>query len=79
MPSKRKQLNVRLSDENQARLESLMARVPVILGVELTQGDLIGMALVELERRYPEGYELPPIEPAKPAKRGQRKPKKEST
>lgn len=77
MPSKRKQLNVRLSDENQARLESLMERVPAILGVELTQGDLIGMALVELERRYPQGYELPPIKPSKPVKKG-RKPKETS-
>lgn len=66
MPSKRKQLNVRLSEEGEARLESLVERVRAALGIDVSKADVIQAALVELEKKYP-----PPI----PPKRG--RPRKE--
>ena len=53
MPSKKKQLNVRVSDESDERLRSLMERMKAALGIDVSQSDVIQAALLELERRYP--------------------------
>lgn len=53
MPSKRKQLNVRLSDDSELRLEELVLRMRAALGIEVSKSDVIHAALVELEKRYP--------------------------
>jgi len=57
MPSQRRQLNVRLSEEGEARLKGLVERMRDALGINVSQSDVIQAALVELEKRYP------PVEP----------------
>jgi predicted transcriptional regulator len=56
MPSKRKQINIRLDDESKSRLARLvesMRRDATRLGVsKLSQSDVIRAALIELEARY---------------------------
>jgi hypothetical protein len=53
MPSTRRQLNVRLSEESEARLKGLVERMRSALGIQVSQSDVIQAGLVELEKRYP--------------------------
>jgi hypothetical protein len=53
VPSQRKQINVRLSDEGHARLAALVERMRAALGIEVTKSDVIQAGLAELEKRYP--------------------------
>jgi predicted DNA-binding protein len=61
MPSKRKQLNIRLSVETEARLAGLVERMSETTGLDVSQAGVIQAALIELEKRYP---------PRREAKRG---------
>jgi hypothetical protein len=51
MPSKRRQLNVRLDKEASARFDRLMKTATKELGVTFTQAQLIALALKALEDR----------------------------
>lgn len=53
MPSERPQLNVRLDGESEARFDRLMGRMPEVLGVPVTQAQLIRLALKALEEKHP--------------------------
>ncbi len=53
MPSQRRQINVRLSEESEARLKGLVERMRAALGIDVSQSDVIQAGLVELEKRYP--------------------------
>ncbi len=53
MPSKRKQINVRLDAEAEARVAALIERMNAAMNVKLTQPQVIIAALAELEKRYP--------------------------
>lgn len=54
MPSKRPQLNVRLTDENRALLEQLRERMRIALNIDVSQADVISAALNHLaETKYP--------------------------
>jgi Arc/MetJ-type ribon-helix-helix transcriptional regulator len=53
MPSRRRQLNVRLSEEGEDRLRGLVERMRAALGITVSQSDVVQAALVELEKRYP--------------------------
>jgi hypothetical protein len=53
MPSRRKQINVRLSDEAEVRLKGLQERMRALLGIDVSRADVINAALIELEKRYP--------------------------
>lgn len=53
MPSIRKQLNIRLSDESEARLAGLVERMRAAIGVDVSKADVVNAALIELEKRYP--------------------------
>jgi hypothetical protein len=55
MPSKRPQLNVRLSDEDLALIETLRGAAGAALGLSLSKSDVLRMALAELARRYAPG------------------------
>jgi hypothetical protein len=50
---KRRQLNVRLTEETEARLKGLVERMKAALGINISQADVIQAALIELEKRYP--------------------------
>jgi hypothetical protein len=63
MPSQRRQINIRLTEESEARLQALMRRMRAVLGFDLSQSDVIQAGLAELEKRYPPG----PGEDALPA------------
>lgn len=68
MPSKRKQLNIRLSEENEQRLESLVVRIRAALGINVSKSDVIQAGLVELEKKYPPTPETADLE-RKPSRR----------
>jgi len=53
MSPPRRQLNVRLTEESEARLKGLMERMRATLAINVSQSDVIQAALVELEKRYP--------------------------
>jgi hypothetical protein len=53
MPSQRRQFNLRLSEESEVRLKGLVERMRAVLGIEVSQADVIQAGLVELEKRYP--------------------------
>jgi Arc/MetJ-type ribon-helix-helix transcriptional regulator len=83
MPSTRRQINVRLSEESEARLKGLVERMRAALGIQVSQSDVIQAGLVELEKRYPPDQaaakaapQPPPAEATKAKARG-RKPKGE--
>ncbi len=63
MPSTRRQLNVRLSEESEARLKGLVERMRAALGIAVSQSDVIQAGLAELEKRYPPGTSPPPVAP----------------
>lgn len=60
MPSTKRQLSVRAEDETHARLAGLVQRVSEALGVPVSQADVVRLALIELEKKYPQ-----PAEPKK--------------
>lgn len=60
MPSQRKQLNIRLSDETDERLVGLVARMRAELGISVSKADVVQAALIELEKRYPPSAEVKP-------------------
>jgi len=72
MPSKRRQINIRLPDQGFERIAALMERMRATLGIDVTQTDVITAALAELEKRYP------PTDKAKPARKPDAKPAKSS-
>jgi Arc/MetJ-type ribon-helix-helix transcriptional regulator len=72
MPSERRQLNVRLSEENEARLDRLVRTMRARLGIAVSKSDAIQAGLVELEKRYP--AEAPEPEADKPSPKKRRKP-----
>jgi hypothetical protein len=51
--SRRKQINVRADDETLDRLAALVARVGARLRLDLSQADVVRLALIELEKAYP--------------------------
>lgn len=53
MPSQRRQINIRLSEESEARLHRLMDSMRTALGINVSQADVVQAGLVELEKRYP--------------------------
>jgi hypothetical protein len=53
MPSQKKQLNIRISEEGEARLKRLVESMKAALGIDVSQADVIQAGLVELEKRYP--------------------------
>lgn len=66
MASKRKQINVRITEEGEARLASLVERMREKLGVDVSQSDVIHAGLKALERDYPPA----PAGAAEPKKKG---------
>jgi hypothetical protein len=53
MPSERRQINVRLSEESEQRMKRLLESMRGALGIAVSQSDVIQAGLVELEKRYP--------------------------
>jgi hypothetical protein len=53
MPSQRRQLNIRLSQESEDRLKGLVERMRATLGITVSQSDVVQAGLIELEKRYP--------------------------
>lgn len=49
---KRKQINVRVDDESEARLNRLVDTASAALGLNLSQSDVIRLALIALEEKY---------------------------
>lgn len=76
MQSKRKQFNVRLSDEGLDRLGRLVSGMKGALGIDVSQADVIHAALVELEKKYPLTTEQPEP-PRKPPAGGKPRKRKE--
>ena len=68
MPSERRQLNVRLDPDASARFDRLFPAVSAELGTDLSQAQLVALALKALEREYAE--KQPAVLPTKPAKVG---------
>ena len=63
MASKRAQLNVRMDEETAARFERLQVATRKSVGVDLSQAQIVAMALVALEEKYPpEGSDKPPTQ-----------------
>jgi hypothetical protein len=78
MEQRPSQLNIRLSEEGEARLASLMASMSATLGIKVSQADVVHAALAELEKRYPplkEPEAPPPAAEEKPRRRGRKKEK----
>ena len=76
MPSQRRQINVRLSEESEARLKRLVERMRAVLGIEVSQSDVIQAGLVQLEKRYPGETEPAAEAQAPPAKKMRKKGEK---
>jgi hypothetical protein len=53
MPSKKRQINVRLTPEADERLAQLLISLKAATGIDVTITDVITVALAELEKRYP--------------------------
>ncbi len=67
MPSSRKQINIRATEEDLELVEALTGRVHARLGLRPSQSDLFRLALAALAREYLV-QQAPPAEP-KPKKR----------
>jgi hypothetical protein len=52
MPSKRRQLNVRLSEEGEELLTRLVERMRAELGIAVSQSAVVQAGLNELRRKY---------------------------
>lgn len=64
MPSERRQLNVRLDPQTSELWDELVPRVQVAVGVELSQSQVVTLALRALAEKYP----APERAPARPRK-----------
>lgn len=60
MPSKKQQINVRVSDAAVLRLAAVVESMSAALGFPVSQADAIEAALVELEKKYPPAVEAGP-------------------
>ncbi len=69
MPSKRPQLNVRLTEDELALVARLGQRLERDTGIPMSQADVIRAALHELRKRYPE--EQVPASNGRPGEPGQ--------
>jgi hypothetical protein len=67
MPSQRKQLNMRISEEAEARLGRLVARMSAFLGNQYSQSDVVATALAWLEMNLPAAEAARYIPPAGPS------------
>jgi hypothetical protein len=70
VPSDRRQLNVRLDDESAARFDRLAAATAAAVGVELSQAQVIALALRALEEKYPPPVSPPPAPATRPRRTG---------
>ena len=52
MPSKRRQLNVRLSEEGEELLTRLVERMRAELGIAVSQSAVVQAGLIELRKKY---------------------------
>jgi hypothetical protein len=52
MPSKRRQLNVRIDDEAAARFDRLIELMPRVLGFEVSHPQVVALALKALEEKH---------------------------
>ncbi len=52
MPSKRKQLNVRLDLETEKLVSELLPVMRKAIGLELSQSDLFRLGMIELRKKY---------------------------
>jgi predicted DNA-binding protein len=52
MPSNRRQLNIRLSPETEKLLAGLVERMRAVLGIPVSQADVIQAGLHELAKKY---------------------------
>lgn len=70
MPSKRKQINVRVDEATETLIAQLQPAVTAAIGLDVSLSDLIRLGMQELARKYlPAGD--PPSAPDKPkGKRG---------
>jgi hypothetical protein len=55
MASERRQLNVRLDPESADRFDRVSRSVVAAVGVEMSQAQIVALALKALEDRYPAG------------------------
>ena len=72
MPSKRKQVNVRIDDHQVAVIPRLAAAIEAQQGIAVSVSDLFRMGIVRLEREYLPSAE-PPAPPPAPAPKRRRK------
>jgi hypothetical protein len=63
MPSKNKQINIRVDGETESLLPALKEAVSKSLGLNISYSDLVRLGLAELKAKYMAG------EPEKPAKK----------
>lgn len=64
MPSKKRQLNIRLDDDDEDRLARLVPLVSAALGLKLSQSDIVRLAFIALEEKHT---------PKEPTKKGNKK------
>ena len=60
MPSDRRQLNVRLDPQTADLWDALVPRLEASLGVELSHGQVVALALRALAEKHPEPAPNPP-------------------
>ncbi len=61
MPSQRPQINVRVSEDTVQRFVALVDRMRAATGIDnLSQADVIRLAILELEKKYPPTSAAPP-------------------
>lgn len=53
MPSKRRQMNIRVDEETRAEMERLKNAVTLAAGIEASHSDVIRLAIKELALKYP--------------------------
>jgi hypothetical protein len=75
MPSDRRQINIRLDPETEQRLPRVRKATSEALGLNLSNADVVRLALIELERKYPSPQWVIPAGELVTPKRG-RPPKK---
>lgn len=73
MPSDRQQLNVRLDPQSSELWPDLVERVKAALRLDLSQSQIVALALQALAEKYPAAAEPPPPPPAQTGKQRGRK------
>jgi hypothetical protein len=53
VPSDRKQLNIRMDEETEARVARLLVSASEAIGLRVSQSDLFRLGMIELEKKYP--------------------------